>query len=190
VENTRRLVHRLLDEGEETCHCILADNHHGIPKESFARFAEIYASADSIDDFLKKLHETRVRELEEHVREGRAWFEQVITPEVVELVRGNQEMLSAVRKGDYVYMTKIPYAPMDWLMEDDPVRKRYLACHCPLAREAILMEDMDIPKDWCYCSGGFHKWMFDVLFNELTEVEVLESVLAGDSRCRFRVRLP
>jgi hypothetical protein len=32
--------------------------------------------------------------------------------------------------------------------------------------------------------------MFDVVFEESTEVEVLESVLAGNSRCRFRVRIP
>lgn len=190
VENTRKLVHRLLDEGDDTCHRMLADNHHGIPRESFARFAEIYEGTESIDEFLRELHRTRVSELEEHMREGKAWFEQEITPEVVELVRGNQEMLSAVRKGDYLYVTKIPYAPKDWLTEDDPLRKRYLACHCPLAREAILMEDSDIPMDWCYCSGGFQKRMFDVLFNEFTEVEVLQSVLAGDDRCRFRIRLP
>ncbi len=190
VDNTLTMVQRLIDEGEDTCHEILADNHHGIPRESFAGFAEIYRRADSIDDFLRELHEERVRELQRHVDEGKAWYEQEITPEVVELVKNDQELLSAVRKGDYLYFTKIPYAPKDWLIESDPVRKRYLACHCPLARGAILREDMDIPMDWCYCSGGFHKWMYDVLFNELTEVEVLESVLAGDDRCRFRIRLP
>jgi hypothetical protein len=109
---------------------------------------------------------------------------------VIEYVKGNQEILSAVRRGNYLYVTKIPYDPGKWLEEDDPVRKRYLACHCPLARESILSGDVKIPGDWCYCSGGFQKRMFDVLFNEFTEVELLESVLAGDDRCRFRIRLP
>jgi predicted hydrocarbon binding protein len=32
--------------------------------------------------------------------------------------------------------------------------------------------------------------MFDVIFEEPTEVELLESVLAGDDRCRFRIKIP
>ena len=30
------------------------------------------------------------------------------------------------------------------------------------AREAILMEETDIPLTWCYCSGGYGKLKFDV----------------------------
>lgn len=52
------------------------------------------------------------------------------------------------------------------------------------------MQNPEIPLDWCYCSGGFAKLMFDVVFGESTEVEVLQSVLAGDSVCRFRIKLP
>ncbi|MFH0778984.1 MAG: hypothetical protein V2A71_10240 [Candidatus Eisenbacteria bacterium] len=83
-----------------------------------------------------------------------------------EFVRGNQEVLSAVRDGDCVYITKIPFAPKDWLKESDPVMKRYFACHCPLARAAIIMGEPEIPLDWCYCSGGYEKLMFDVVFDE------------------------
>lgn len=190
IENTMTMVERLLDEGVDRCHEILADNHHGIPRDSFSRFVEMYRDSDSLDDFLARLHRERVGELQRHSEQGKAWFEQEITPEVVDMVRENREMLSAVRKGDHLYITKIPYAPAQWLSEQDPGRRRYLACHCPLAREAILSEEVDIPMDWCYCSGGFAKRLFDVLFNEFTEVEVLESVLAGDDRCRFRIRLP
>lgn len=190
VRNTGTMVRRLLNEGGDTCRRILADDHHGIPGESFRKAVELYSECDSIDQFLARYHEMNVMELREHADSGKPWYEQEITKEVVELVRCNREMLSAVRKGDYLYLTKIPYAPAEWLSEEDPVRKRYLYCHCPLARESILMEDEDIPGDWCYCSGGFQKRMFDVLFNEFTEVELLESVLAGDDRCRFRIRLP
>jgi len=68
--------------------------------------------------------------------------------------------------------------------------KRYHACHCPLARASILEGDPDISPTWCYCSGGFEKFQFDVIFDEDVGVEVLESALAGDQRCRFAVRIP
>lgn len=135
------------------------------------------------------MHAEAVAELENYLREGRIWYEQEMTPEVVEYVRANQEILSAVRDGDRLYLTKIPYAGKEFLQAQDPVMKRYYACHCPLAREAILMQDVDVPPDWCYCSGGFQKVMFDVVFETDTEVELLESALAGDMRCRFAVKI-
>jgi hypothetical protein len=189
-EVTAHLVGKLLDLGRDTCHRILACNHHGIPLEHFDKHKKWLKEAGSIEEFLKRVHQEAVADLEHHANEGKVWYEQVITQEVVEFVRANQEVLSAVRDGEYLYKTKIPYAPADWLRERDPVLKRYYACHCPLAREAIVKGKPEIPLDWCYCSAGYGKLMFDVLFDEPTEVEVLESVLTGDNRCRFRLKIP
>jgi hypothetical protein len=122
--------------------------------------------------------------------EGRLWYEQEITPETVEYVRGNQEVLSGIRRGDRIYTTKSPYAPGQYLAETDPLMKRYYMCHCPLARASILSGEPEISPTWCYCSGGYEKLKFDVVFGEPVEVEVLESALAGDPRCRFAVKIP
>jgi hypothetical protein len=187
---TSRLLGRLQDLGTQTCRNVLAYNHHGIPIEHFNKHKEWLKQTDDLEGFLKKIHDEAVAEIERYMNEGKIWYEQEITPEVVELVRQNQEMLSAARDGDYLYMTKIPYSPRDWLAESDPTLKRYYACHCPLVRAAIVKKEPEIPLDWCYCSGGFEKLLFDVVFEEPTEVEVLESVLAGDSRCRFRIKIP
>ena len=48
----------------------------------------------------------------------------------------------------------------------------------------------DIPVDWCYCSAGYGKVRFDYVFGEETEAEVLESILGGSDRCRFRFKIP
>lgn len=187
---TRLLMERLEQHlPPEQAHQVLAGNHHEIPVESFLKHKEWFKELQSIDAFLKKVHTEAVADLEKYLREGRIWYEQEMTPEVVEYVRSNQEILSAVRKGDRLYLTKIPYAGKEYLQEKDPVMKRYYACHCPLARAAILMNDVDVPPDWCYCSGGFQKLMFDVVFEEETEVELLESALAGDMRCRFAIKI-
>jgi hypothetical protein len=187
---TAELTRRLEQLGMGKCHDVLAGNHHRIPVEGFAKHKTWLEEAGSLDAFLKRVHAEAVAELERHLEEGKVWYEQLITPEIVEYVRANQEVLSAVREGKYLYKTKFPYAPEEWLKEKDPLRRRYFACHCPLAREAIVRGEPDIPLDWCYCSGGYGKLMFDVVFGQPTEVEVLESVLAGDDRCRFRIRIP
>ncbi len=187
---TRLLMERLEKNlPPEQVRAVLTGNHHGIPVEGFAQHKEWFKEVQSLEGFLEKVHAEAVAQLEEYQRSGRIWYEQEITPEVVEYVRSNQEILSAVRRGDRLYITKIPYAGKEYLREQDPVMKRYYACHCPLAREAILMNEVDVQADWCYCSAGFEKLKFDAVFETSLEVEVLESALRGDPRCRFALKI-
>ena len=188
---TQRLMERLQEElPPEVYRRVLAGNHHRIPLEAFDGLRKLYEESGSIDEFLKGRHEKAVATLEGHLADGKVWYEQEITPRVVEFVRGNQEMLGGVRRGDRIYFTKIPYDPDAYLGEDDPLMKRYHACHCPLARSSIITGDPEVSPEWCYCSGGYGKLPFETIFGEELEVELLESVLAGDPRCRFSVTIP
>lgn len=47
-----------------------------------------------------------------------------------------------------------------------------------------------MPSSLCHCSAGFTKLPWDVIFQEDTEVEVLETVLGGGERCVFSMRIP
>jgi hypothetical protein len=188
---TQRLIERLESElSPEMCRKVLAGNMHCIPVESLREHRERFLQLGSIDRFLKELHNEAVAELERLMAEGRLFYEQEITPHVIEFVRANQEMLAGVRLDDKIYLTKIPYAPKDYLKETDPKMKRYYACHCPLARASILEANPNVSPMWCYCSGGYEKLLFDVVFDEEVDVEVLESALAGNMRCRFTVSIP
>jgi hypothetical protein len=169
---------------------VLAGNHHRIPLEAFDGLKKLYEESVSIDEFLEKRHEKTIAELEEYLAEGKVWYEQEITPRVVEFVKRHQEVLGGVRKGDRIYITKIPYDPDAFLGEEDPLMKRYHTCHCPLARTSIITGGPEVPSEWCYCSGGYGKLPFEVVFGEELEVELLESVLAGDPRCRFAIKMP
>lgn len=174
----------------ELCRNVLAGNHHRIPVESFNEYRDWFNCSESIDAFLVKVHEEAVKDLEQHMLEDRLWYEQEITPDVLEFVRTNQEILSAVRKNNRLFVTKIPYSPKDYLKETDPLMKRYHSCHCPLVRSSILMKDVHISPTWCYCSAGFEKLMFDVVFGEPLKVDLLETALGGDLRCRFSIEIP
>lgn len=188
---TRRLMERLRAElPQEVYRRVLAGNNHRIPLKSFDGLKKLYEGSEGIDEFLEKRHEKAIAVLEEHLAEGKIWYEQEITPRVVEFVRGNREVLGGVRQGDRIYITKIPYDPDAYLGEEDPVMKRYHACHCPLARSSIIAGGPEVPSEWCYCSGGYGKHPFEVVFGEELEVELLESALAGDPRCRFAIKMP
>jgi hypothetical protein len=175
---------------DETRRDILTWNYHNIPIEAFKDSKERFEKAASIDEYLNGEHERLVKELEDCMREGRPWYEQEITPEVVEFVRGNQEICTGLRQGDRVYKTKLPYAPGQFLKEEDPAMRKYYSCHCQLVRTALRDGKPRIPATFCYCSAGFEKLHFDAIFGEPVEVKLLETPLKGDARCRFAIRIP
>lgn len=176
--------------GPEKARRVLCWNVHGIPEAAFASEREAFLAAASLEEWLKAYHGRKVRELSKHAEDGTLWFEQRITPAVVDFVRQNQELLSAVSDGRHLWATKIPYDPDRFLTSRDPLEKRRLACHCPLAASSITETGAAVPAAWCACSAGYEKFLFDTVFGEETEAEVTESVLAGDPRCRFRIRIP
>jgi hypothetical protein len=188
---TQRLMKNLESEVSlEMCRQVLAGNHHRIPLENFLKHKEWYHDTGDIDEFLRKVHNEAIAELQRFMDENRIWYEQEITPQIIEYVRSNQEILSGVRKGNKIYFTKFPYSPQKWLDEKDPIMKKYYMCHCPLAREAILKGEPKISPEWCYCSAGYGKLKYDVIFEKETKAEVLENVFADNSRCRFAITIP
>lgn len=188
---TERIVKRMEAElPYKTCREVLTWNYHRVPAAGFKDAKERFEKAASIDEYLQGEHKELVDELEGCMKEGRVWYEQQITPEVLEFVKANQEICTGVRKGDKIYVTKIPYAPPQFLKETDPTMKRYHACHCPLVRASLREGKSRIPSTFCYCSAGFEKVKFDAVFGEPVGVELLESPLKGDMRCRFAITIP
>lgn len=167
---------------------ILAGNNHQIPVEAMYSEKEFYEKSYSLEDYLKDRHARKVQELQEYCDEGKVWFEQVITQDVVDHVKENQEILSAILKDNKLYVTKIPYETEAFLRADTGVERRYHACHCPFVREAIKL-GLEVDSDWCYCSAGFAKFPFEVILGRELSVKVIETPLSGSDICRFEIDL-
>lgn len=176
--------------GEQACRDLLAGCLRDLPDRSFRGEKRKFRKAKDIDEYLEKRHRSFIRLLRSCQRQNQLFFVQEVTDEVVAFVRNDQEIGGGRREGKIVYETKIPYMTKQYLAESDPTMKRYYACHCPWAREAIRHGDTRLVEDFCFCSGGFHKKPFEVIFGQPLEVEVLESALKGDDRCRFAIYLP
>lgn len=173
----------------EICKTILTGNHHRIPTDRYEGHHRAYREG-GVDGLLRFRQESLIAELEDHAKSGKLWYEQTITPKVVDLVRRNPEIQAGVRVGSAIYVSKIPFAPVEYLEETDPRMRRYYQCHCALARASILNESPKVSPLFCYCSGGYEKLPFDVVFGCPTRVTVLESALGGNDRCRFRIDIP
>lgn len=183
----RRLEARV---GQAACQEFLSASLRDLPDEYYLHEREKYRQAGNIDAYLRQRKEAFVAELEACQRDGRLFFSQEITGEVVEFVRNDPEMGGGRREGSIIYEVKIPYQTKQYLAESDPTNKRYYGCHCPWARTAIKNHDVKTAETFCYCSGGFHKKPWEVIFEQPLRVEVLESILNGDDRCRFAIYLP
>ena len=191
LEATKSLMNELMHElNPSTYKRVLAGNHHKVPIKNVEKFRDWLDEEKDIDNWLKRMHNAALDELKLYLREGKVWYEQVITPEVVKYVEDNQEILAGIRKGEFIYNTKFPYNPQKYLEEQDPLLKKYYMCHCPLAREAIISGEPKIPMEWCYCSAGYGKLRYDVAFETETKAEVLECVFSGSDKCRFKIKIP
>ena len=188
---TRNLVN-ILESNLTVSECkkSLTVNAHGIPASSFAGEREKFLKAASLESYLKDSHNRAVQNLAEHAENGTVWFEQTITRKVVEFVKKNPEVLGGVLRDNKIYLTKIPYKPDEWLYETDPDKKRYLYCHCPMARESLNGHPSEIPSLWCNCSAGFAKQKFNAVFDRDVDALLVESVIGGSDRCRFAITVP
>jgi hypothetical protein len=176
--------------GQETCNEFLSASLRDLPDEYFLSEREKFHQVSNMEAYLRQRKDGFVARLEKCQQEGRLFFAQEITNEVLDFVRNDAEMGGGRLEGNIIYETKIPYMTKQYLAETDPTLKRYFACHCPWVREAIKNGDVKLAENWCQCSGGFHKKPFEVIFQQPLKVEVLESVLIGNTRCRFAIHLP
>jgi hypothetical protein len=123
------------------------------------------------------------------MKKGELYFTQEIDEQVLIYVRENP-ILSGVREGNLILTTKIPYMTKRYLNENDPRIKRYYYCHCPWVRESIRTGRPKIPTIFCNCSTGFTKFYFDAVFDDDVRCDVLETVLGGDTACKFAIHIP
>jgi len=181
-----RLESRL---GEKMCREILSSGPHAAPREEHLPEREKFQASESIDDFLEKRHREYVGSLQKHMEEKTLYFTQEIDEEVLEYVRSTPTCQNGVREEDVIHVTKIPYMAKKYLHEKDPKKKRYYYCHCPWVREAII-SGVKISPNFCYCSAGFEKRPWDVIFDQPVKADVIESVLKGDLACKFAIHIP
>jgi len=182
---------RLIDKiGYKATERMLSTCLRDLPDEDFIDDRNQYVKFDDIDDYLRNKHQEFVQQLQKCQQDGVLFFSQEITDKVVEYVRARPETECGVREGRLLYITKIPYNAKQYLAETDPTLKRYYACHCPWAREAIKNGNIRLNPVFCNCSGGFSKKPWEIIFEQALQVDMLESALKGDYRCRFAVHLP
>jgi hypothetical protein len=174
----------------DTCERLLSGCLRRLPDESYLDFRKRYVESKNLDEFLVRKGREYVALLEQIKREGKLYFTQEITDEVIEFVRSNPAIAQGIREGSILYEIKIPYMTKEYLAETDEKMKRYYYCHCPWVRESIRTGEVAVSPTFCLCSAGFVKKPWEVAFGQTLKAEVIESVLKGDLWCKIAIHLP
>lgn len=91
-----------------------------------------------------------------------------------------------IRKGNIIYVTKVPFAPKafrDAVTDDE---KRLAYCHCSLVKRS----KEPISHTFCCCSGGWVKQLWEGIFEMPVDVWLTKSLLKGDDHCTHAVQIP
>jgi predicted hydrocarbon binding protein len=152
------------------------------PKASLREIRKRYEEAGDLDMAHRMLQE----QFESFLRDTMK-----LDAEMIQEIVSRGWGAAGVRDGSTIIATKIPKSGylVEYLQESDPEKKRQIYCHCPRIRD-VLRTSETISPTYCYCGAGFYQGIWEEILQRPVEVEVLESVLAGDDVCKIAVRLP
>jgi effector-binding domain-containing protein len=145
--------------------CVLNACAHHYPKAQLEAMRATYEDIGDLRTFVERLGEDK------SLFPSRIWLDESGDP--------------------VVYIEKLipPWQKDAYDAADDPVMKRYHACFCPIAREAIRAREPMSPS-FCYCSAGWFVQMWEAILDRKLRVDIVTAVLRGDDRCVFAIHLP
>jgi predicted hydrocarbon binding protein len=70
-------------------------------------------------------------------------------------------------------------------LKGDIVMGGYNRCYC----DSVSKAKGDIPINYCHCSTGWYKKLFEEVLGKSVRVEILESIASGADRCLFSIQI-
>jgi len=191
-EFTKEIMKRLEEKlGVENTIKLLSPCLHGRPLEPIKRDREKFLKLNDIDEFLKLKKQELVERVQKHQKEGTLEYAQYVDEEVVDYIKNSPTISPGIREGDKIIVTKIPYQIRKALNAEDERMKRYYTCYCAWVRGAIKNgTEKEISPNFCHCSAGFIKLYWDIIFDQPTKVEPIETPLTGKVECKFAIHIP
>lgn len=122
-------------------------------------------------DYLKSIYEKN-RDIDEVINETKkdyAWYE------------------NPVRKGNIVYVSKIPVNPEGYEKAETLEEKKKNYCHCRFINTNL---EKGISPTFCNCSTGWYRQYWEGILGKSVRINILKSLLKGDEICQFEIHLP
>lgn len=122
-------------------------------------------------DYMKSIYE-RTEDIDQVIKEMQkdyAWYEH------------------PVRKGNIIYVTKVPVNPEEYEKAQTLEEKKRNYCHCRFINENL---DKGISPTFCYCGTGWYRQLWEGILGKPIKVSILKSLLKGDDKCEVAIHIP
>ena len=163
---TKRVLDRIdsLVEDPDTRRKILLGCAHRYPPDRIAKLRKEYERLGSVEELLKFMEESPV------------WD-------------GGPFYREPGREPNVVLIDKNMADPEAYEKAADDLERRVASCFCPVVRHAIRA-GVELSPTYCNCATGWFVQVWEGILGKPVRVEIEESVLAGDDRCKFAIYLP
>lgn len=189
-ENMQIFIERLNNlVDDKTANQVLSKVRHGLKPSQCSWAREKFLEIGDLDQFIQAQYEDTLANFSKLNAEGKDFYGDPITDEVLAFIIENKSMLSGIRTGNKLLCRAFPANMSKYLQATDHRMKRYYACHCPYAKESIL-SDKTVSSTLCYCSLGHMMNFWEAVFDQKLEGNVVSSVLAGDLYCEYEIEIP
>ena len=122
-------------------------------------------------DFLRSIYEKN-KDIDDVIKEMEndyAWYE------------------NPVRKGNKIYVSKIPVSPEGYEKAETSEEKKKNYCHCRFINSNL---DEGISPTFCNCSTGWYRQYWEGILDKPVRIKILKTLLKGDDICQFEIEFP
>ncbi|MBN2260442.1 MAG: hypothetical protein JW702_07845 [Clostridiales bacterium] len=178
LAQTKELLLRMKETlSDDTIHDILTSSACFYPRLELIELNKIYKENKN----LKQVHQLLQNKFEKNIVTYKS-----LTNDELQFIKNNNWGIAGELKDDYIIATKIPSNFQAYFTASSPEEKKSLYCHCPRMKEYLLRGE-NAPYEYCLCGGGYYRDIWKSITGNDIKVEILQSVLKGDSLCQFKI---
>lgn len=133
---------------------------HVFPDGRIAHLRTLYEQRRQLDDVLREMYKDP------------AWYE------------------GPVRKGNVLYMRKVPFNPEGYEKGATPAERRKAYCHCAFVRPYLDEVPSSLSPTFCWCGSGWYRRLWEGILGQPIQVEHVETLLQGHGQCTLKIILP
>jgi effector-binding domain-containing protein len=149
-----------LTDDPDTKYQVLSCCAHVFPEERITHLRSVYEQRRDIDDVLREMYTDP------------AWYE------------------DPVRKGNVLYMRKVPFDPEGYAKGTTPVERRRAYCHCAFVRPYLDAVPSRLSPTFCWCGSGWYRRLWEGILEQPVTIDHVETLLQGADACKLTIRLP
>jgi effector-binding domain-containing protein len=139
---------------------VLSGCAHVFPGERIAHLRAIYQQRQDVDEVLREMYKDP------------DWYE------------------DPVRRGNVLWVTKVPYDPKSYEAATTPAEQRRAYCHCGFVRPYLDEMPSKLSPTFCWCGSGWYRRLWEGILGAPIEVDHVETLIEGFDRCTMTIRLP